>query len=227
MTSTPSSVSEFIGAEDRSDYYAFTVGGTGFPTGQLNLGISGENGDLLNGNVSVKIRNSAFNVVRQRTSSSRIGFSFDEPLAAGTYFVQVEPVAARDETNYRLTLSTTTVPDLAGNTPNAARAVSLSATDSLFQDFVGTGDQQDYYRFTLPKSKFNLKLTGPNGNLLSGEVTVRLRDDVNNVLEQKISSGGAGLAIENQTLAAGSYIVQVSSGAKFVNYSLVMAAEPS
>jgi hypothetical protein len=216
VTSVPTSVGEFIGAEDRNDYYAFTVGGLGFPTGQLNLALTGENGDLLNGNVTVKIRDSSLKVVRQRTTNGRIGFSFEEPLAAGNYFVQVEPAN-----------STTEIADLAGNTPNAARLVNLDASDSLFQDFVGVGDQQDYYRFTVPKSKFNLRLTGPNGNLLNGEVTIRLRDDVNTVLDQKTTSNGAGLAIENKSLSAGTYIAQISTSAKFVNYSLVMVAEPT
>jgi hypothetical protein len=227
ITSAPVSVGEFIGAEDRNDYYAFSVGGLGFPTGQLNLALTGENGDLLNGNVTIKIRDSSLKVVRQRTTNGRIGFSFDEPLAAGNYFIQVEPANSSSETNYRLTLSSTAIPDLAGNTPNAARIVSLDASNSLFQDFVGVGDQQDYYRFTIPKSKFNLRLTGPNGNLLNGEVTIRLRNDVNTILEQKTTSNGAGLAIEDQSLSAGTYIAQVSTSAKFVNYSLVMAAEPT
>ncbi|WNZ23957.1 hypothetical protein HJG54_14575 [Leptolyngbya sp. NK1-12] len=229
LTSTPTQVGEFIGAEDRSDYYAFSVGGFGFPTGQLSLALTGENSDLLTGNVTIKIRDSSLRVVRQRTSNGRIGFRFEEPLAAGNYFIQVEPAnPTRDETNYQLTLSTTAIPDRAGNTPNAAQIVSLDASNSLFQDFVGIGDQQDYYKFTVPKSRFNLRLTGPNGNLLNGEVTLRLRDNVNTILEeQKTAGSGAGLAIENKTLAAGTYIVQVSTTARFVNYSLVMAADPS
>jgi hypothetical protein len=228
VTSTPLSVGEFIGAEDRADFYSFNIGGTGFPTGQLNVALAGANGGFLDGNVTVRIRNSNFSVVRERTSSSRTSFTFNEPLAAGTYFVEIAPAnATRDETNYQLSLSSTTIPDLAGNTPNAARRIELSAQSTLFQDFVGVGDLQDYYRFTIPRGKFNLQLTAPNGNLLNGDVTVRLRDQVNTVLEEETVTNGAGVSINNKTLAAGTYVVQVSTASRFVNYSLAMAADPA
>lgn len=227
LSSSPTTVQEFIGAEDRSDFFAFSVGGSGFPTAQLNLTLAGVNGDFLDGNVTVKIRNSSLNVVRERSSSGRTRFSFTEPLAAGNYFLEVQPAnPTRDQTDYRLTLAATPIADLAGNTPNAARQVELSAVPSTFQDFVGVGDLQDYYRFTIPRGRFNLQLTGPNGNLLAGDITVRLRDAVNTVLEQQSGTGGAGVSIENRMLAAGTYVVQVSTASRAVNYSLVMAAEP-
>jgi hypothetical protein len=222
----PVSFSEFVGAEDFSDFYSFTVGSRDFPTGQLKLNLTGANGDFLEGNVTVKIRDSALNVVTQQTTSGRIGFSLEEPLAAGNYFLQVEPTRSEDQINYRLDLSATAIADSAGNTPNAARSIDVTAEPSLVQDFVGIGDQQDYYRFTVPDSKFDLKLTGPNGNLLGGEITLRLRDDVNTVLEQKSTNGGAGLEFNDKTLKAGTYIVQVSTSAKFVNYQLVVSAQP-
>ncbi len=228
VTANALSIDEFVGAEDSSDYYAFQVGNTGFPTGQLKLQLTGTNGDLLDGNVTLKIRDSQLKVVKQQTSTGRIGFSWDEPLAAGTYFIQVTPDRPTlDQTDYRLTLSATTIADLAGNTPNAAQDVTLDSTDSLFRDFVGTGDLQDYYKFTLPKSKFNLQLTGPNGNLLNGEVTVRLRDQVNTVLEQETASNGVGIAIDNKALTAGTYLIQISTTSKLVNYQLLMSAEPT
>lgn len=226
---SPVTVGEFIGAEDRRDLFSFTVGASGFPTGQLNLNLTGEGGGFLDGNVTLTLRDSSLKVVRQKSTGGRVGFTLDETLAAGTYFVEVEPALARQaqETNYQLTLATTAIPDLAGNTPNAARQISLDANTSLFQDFVGTGDQQDYYRFTVPKSNFNLQLTGPNGNLLNGEVTVRLRNEVNSILEQQTVSGGAGIAITNKALEPGTYIAQISSSSKFVNYNLLLSAAPT
>lgn len=223
---SPVSLTEFVGAEDFTDFYSFTIGRAGFPTGQLKLGLTGANGDFLEGNVTVKIRDSALNVVAEQTTSGRLGFSLEEPLAAGNYLLQVEPARAEDEINYQLSLSASAIADLAGNTPNASRSIDLTPELSLFQDFVGVGDQQDYYRFTVPESKFNLRLTGPNGNLLDGEITLRLRDDVNNVLEQRSTSGGAGLEITDESLKAGTYIVQVSASAKFVNYQFVASAQP-
>ena len=219
----PTTVGEFIGGEDRADVYAVTVGATGSPTEQLNLALTGETSEFLDGSVTVKLRNSNFSLIRER--SGRASFNLSEPLAAGTYFVEVAPTNLKDETNYRLTLSTTPIPDLAGNSPAAARSVELSAQSSLFQDFIGVGDSQDYYRFTIPKSKFSLQLTGPNGNLLNGDVTVRLRDQVNNLLEQESASGGAGSSF-SQSLAAGTYTIQLTTASKSVNYSLLLSAEP-
>lgn len=225
LSPSPLTFSEFIGAEDVGDFYKFTVGGTGSPTGRLNLSLAGVNGNFLDGRVTLKIRDSNLNVVEQRTSGLT-GLSLDETLVAGTYFVQVEPVSSQDQTNYQLTLAATAIADLAGNTPNAARSIEVNATPSLFQDFVGTGDQQDYYRFTVPENDFSFKLTGPSGNLLGGEVTVRLRDNLNNVLEQKVASGnGSGTEI-TKSLKAGTYVVQVSTSAKFVNYQFVTSAVP-
>jgi hypothetical protein len=225
---SPVSFSEFVGAEDFSDFYSFTIGRSGFPTAQLKLGLTGANGDFLDSNVTVKIRDSALNIVTERTTSGRLGLSLEEPLAAGNYFVQVEPARAEDEINYQLTLSANAIADFAGNTPNASRSIVLTSEPSLFQDFVGVGDQQDYYQFTVPESKFNLRLTGPNGNLLGGEMTLRLRDNINTILlEQKSTSGGVGLEIADRPLKAGTYLVQVSTAAKLVNYQFVASVQPA
>ncbi|MBF2076302.1 MAG: PPC domain-containing protein [Synechococcales cyanobacterium C42_A2020_086] len=230
LSSEPTTLTEFVGAEDRSDFYAFTLGAPGFPSNRLTVSLTGVDGHLLGGNVSVRLRDGLLNPVgTPRQTRGQGGLQFTEPLAAGTYFLEIAPAdPKRDQATYRLTLTNTAIFDSAGNTPAAARPITLNETPSLFREFIGIGDQTDYYQVTLPKSTFNLTLTGPNGNLLRGPITVRLRDQLNTVIETRTTlENGGGTTIVNRPLDAGTYFIQLSTSNRDVDYGLLMSATPA
>jgi hypothetical protein len=56
--------------------------------------------------------------------------------------------------------------DLAGNTPGSGRAITLSAAPQTFHDWVGSNDQIDFYRFSLPTGgKIDVEVDGLDRNV--------------------------------------------------------------
>jgi Subtilase family/Bacterial pre-peptidase C-terminal domain len=113
--------------------------------------------------------------------------------------------------------------DLAGNTLDAAKNLGAIAGTQTFQDFVGSTDGNDYYRFTLAKgSNFSLSLSG-----LQSDADVELLDSSG---QQIAYSNGAGNGSESlkQLLSAGTYYVRVFSYASAdTRYSLKLVATVS
>ncbi|MCX5961609.1 MAG: PPC domain-containing protein, partial [Cyanobacteria bacterium] len=91
----------------------------------------------------------------------------------GTYYLGARASSTTDRGTY--TVSAAAV-DYAGNTLGATRNIgTLSGTQS-FSDWVGTGDINDFYRFSVnAPSTFNLTLNG-----LSADANVELIQDLNN-----------------------------------------------
>jgi Bacterial pre-peptidase C-terminal domain/Peptidase M10 serralysin C terminal len=114
-------------------------------------------------------------------------------------------------------------PDNAGNTLATAQVVSIGNIPTLFQDFVGAVDTNDYYRFTLSTaSDFSLTLSG-----LTADANVQLLNSSGGVLQSSLFVGTFTDSISSQ-LAAGTYYVRVYPAiASFnTNYTLSLAAAP-
>ncbi|MBW4581270.1 MAG: S8 family serine peptidase [Tildeniella nuda ZEHNDER 1965/U140] len=145
-------------------------------------------------------------------------------LAAGTYFVDV--IRYSGNTTYNLTLTA----DAAGNTLNTARNIGSLYNTQRFNDFVGSADSADFYRFSLSNtSNFSLNLSG-----LSADADAYLIRDANGngaidlgeILAASITAGSSSETIVLNNLAAGSYIVLVNQFNGNTNYSLQLAATP-
>jgi hypothetical protein len=124
-------------------------------------------------------------------------------------------------TNYNLTVSATAVaqPDGAGNTLSTARDIGLLSSSRSFQDFVGTIDTNDYYRFNLTQtSNFNLSLNG-----LSADADVQLLDSSGAVIQGSYGVFSLSESI-TRTLNAGTYYIQVYPFSGSTNYNLTVAA---
>ena len=70
-------------------------------------------------------------------------------------------------TYYNLNVSATPVapPDYAGNTTASARNISVGSTNSIYTDWVGSADTNDYCRFSLSQnSNFQLSLNSLTAN---------------------------------------------------------------
>ncbi|MBW4488386.1 MAG: pre-peptidase C-terminal domain-containing protein [Trichocoleus desertorum ATA4-8-CV12] len=109
--------------------------------------------------------------------------------------------------------------DYAGNTISAARSIGISSSTSTFTDFVGYGDANDYYRFSLNSaSNFNLVLNG-----LAANANVNLLNSSGQVLHSSSSSGTEAESI-NRILDLGTYYLQVYQYSGSSNYNLNLAA---
>lgn len=98
---TPTTMTDFVGLGDRTDYYAFTVG----QNSNLNFNISGVNGAMVAGGTNVYLRNSALNQVRHVYSTEGGVSLANHALTPGTYYLQVEPFSTTKSSDYSLTIS--------------------------------------------------------------------------------------------------------------------------
>lgn len=172
------------------------------------------------------------NVDMEEVGSSRLGIwggiagntgtkYFGGSLNAGTYYTQAVPY----ETASTNRLNPTTTPvDNAGNTLNTARVVNLTSTPQTFQDWVGTQDTNDYYRFSVGSlSGFNLTLNG-----MSANADVHLLNSVGTVIARGTVSGNTGTAETiSSALDAGTYYIRVFPvGTANTNYNLSASITP-
>jgi trimeric autotransporter adhesin len=203
-----------VSGSDPNDFYQFTLNSTSTYRFSLN-GLSADADlDLLDRNGRVLYSSNNGGNTAEVLSGS---------LAAGTYYLQIYSYG-NAQTNYNLQLIAQAVAiDLAGNTLAAAKNLGAISGTQTFQDFVGSTDGNDYYRFTLANSSnFSLNLSG-----LQSDSDVELLDSHG---QQIAYSNGAGNASESlqQLLSAGTYYVRVFSYASAdTRYSLKLVATVS
>jgi hypothetical protein len=150
------------------------------------------------------------------TSTEYFGSSWN----GGTYYTQGVPYETAN-TN-RLNAATTPA-DNAGNTLSTARVVNLASTPQTFQDWVGTQDTNDYYRFSVGSpSGFNLTLNG-----MSANADVHLLNSAGAVISRGTVSGNTGTETITSGLDAGTYYIRVFPvGAANTNYNLSASITP-
>jgi|GEM_PF-1432034 len=109
--------------------------------------------------------------------------------------------------------------DYAGNTLSASRYININSK-TIFRDFVGSADSNDYYRFNLSNtSNFNLALSG-----LTANTSVELLNSSGVSIAMTNSTGTAQLNANN--LATGTYYIRVFAGNNNANtfYNLELSA---
>ncbi len=206
---------DFVGSNDKNDFYRFNLS----EESEFNLLLTG-----LEANANVRLMNSRGRVIQTSANRGEADERIERTLGAGDYFIHVLPYK-RSDTAYKLRLFATETnndnPDTGepGNSRGNARNVGTLRGDRTFQDFIGSGDTNDYYRFDLErKSDFGLALTG-----LSADAEVQLLNGSGQVIE---SSTGPGSSTETITrsLNAGSYYVRVYPYSGSTNYTLNLSA---
>jgi hypothetical protein len=185
-----------IGSPDLNDYYRFVL------NGQSTLALRLDN---LAADADVQVISSSGAIVARSRNSSTTAESINQVLAAGTYYVRIYPYG-NGVTGYNLTLSATpvTVVDGAGNTLATARDIGQLSAPLTFNDAIGNGDTNDYYRFNLTSQRtVNLRMDN-----MSADADLYLYDSGGRIVA---SSRGTGTSAENigQLLATGTYYVRV------------------
>lgn len=226
------SVTESVGSSDRNDYYRFTIANTS----NSNLSLTGLSTDtnvqlIYDSNANGQVDD--FDTLRQATGGINANALINSALGAGTYFIRVNVSdQVTTDTNYNLGVSATatspTTPTDPGNTLNTALDIgTLSRTN--FDDFVGSADRSDYYRFNIATtSNFRLSLKGlsdnANAQLIYDSNGNGRVDDIDSL---NLSIGGINdNASINSALGAGTYFIRVNVpyGSANTNYNLGISA---
>ena len=213
---------------DTADIYRFSLD----TARALTLNLSGLNADSNLRLIRDANNNGIVDVGEVLASSNQSGTlseTLTQNLQAGAYFVQVYQYSG--ETNYSLNLTTAaiSVPVDPGNTLATARDIGILNSLQTFNDYVGSGDANDFYRFTLNgTNSVNLNLSG-----LSADADFQLIQDVNGngaidsgeILAYPWQSGTLpeSLAIG---LAAGNYYIRVFPYSGSTTYTLTASATP-
>lgn len=151
---TPIVSAERIDLTDADDYYAFDVA----EYMDVTIRLSGLGADL-----DLELLEPTGRVI----ATSQEGGINDETilanLAPGRYHVRV--FAYIGQTNYQLSLegapSAPPPPDAAGDTLDAAASLGTIQGSASFSDWVGSADQNDYFRFDIAsRATVTLRLTG-------------------------------------------------------------------
>ncbi|NMG58146.1 calcium-binding protein [Geitlerinema sp. P-1104] len=229
---------DFVGTTDRNDYYRFTLNQV--HDVELTLFGMDQNADLElyigdpkpDGSVEIGDR------ITRSNNFGTTDDSITRSLGAGTYFVRVFPQAGRNDidTRYSLTFEATPtgIVDQAGNTASAALDLGILEGERNFQDFVGTADRNDYYRFTLAGVRdFNLDLFGMRQNadveLYVGQQKLDGSWELGDRITRSNNFGTTDDSI-TRSLGAGTYFVRVfpQAGRNDIDtrYSLRLNATP-
>jgi len=209
LSSSTTTFQDWVGRADTNDYYRFKVASTS----NLNLSLNG-----LTSDADVQLLNSSGSLIQSSAKAGTSAESIVRQVNAGTYYIRV--LRFSGSTSYNLNLSATVIPpDNAGNTLETARNVTLSSSTTTFQDWVGSADTNDYYRFNVgTQSNFSLSLTG-----LKANADVQLLNSSGGVITTSANTGTTSESIAS-LLSTGTYYVRVYQSSGNTNYSLSLNA---
>jgi hypothetical protein len=235
LNGTRNFTNQFVGTNDRDDYYRFTL----TDTRNLNLSLTGLSDYTY---VELIYDTSGNGQYDDRNEQMYSGYSYNKKsaslnitLGAGSYYIRVYTNSPENNTNYTLgvlaspAIATITI-DPGNDLGKALDIGTVSTSNRSFTDFVGATDNDDYYRFNLTQvSDFSLSLTG-----LTDDAGVELIYDANGNgqydegYEQIDSSNSYNSrnASIHTTLGAGSYFLKVytNSVSNNTNYTLAVSA---
>ncbi|NGZ28620.1 MAG: hypothetical protein G8345_17225, partial [Magnetococcales bacterium] len=191
-------VNGWVGVGNSYDSFRFTLDSTSL----VQLLLSG-----LEADASLYLMDGAGTLVlASSTNSGLLAESIRQTLPIGSYQVRIARVT--NNTSYQLNLVTHA--DLGGDdTTHAAEIGLLAATRKSCQEWIGTGDSGDYYRFIVAASgQLLLELSG-----LTADANLQLLDGSGLATLAASSLTGASRERIDQSLAAGTYYARVTGPA--------------
>ncbi|MEP1080188.1 hypothetical protein NDI52_33035 [Leptolyngbya sp. PL-A3] len=202
---------ERLSSGDRNDYYRFNLRSASSFDAFVSGIQRGSNFDLL-------LFNGSQRLIRRSAKAGNANEALNLRLARGTWYLRVQWKAGNSAYNLRFSAN----PDRAGSTLGAARNLgTLPATAVSYNDYVGTSDRLDFYKFNVTnRTSLRTTLTP-----FASTTNFSLYNSAGTVLG---SRSGAGTAAKNliRTLAPGTYYVGVRAGGAAVRYSLRLLGSP-
>lgn len=200
-----------VSGDDRHDFYRFRLenGGT------VTIDLTGMEADA-----DLALIDSGGNVIVESTRSGRNNEAIARWLNSGVYYIRVQSYD-RVNTAYNLGMITTgTQRDPGSDFASARDFGNLSRRNWSLNDFVGTIDPGDYYRFDLSETgNFHLNLNG-----LSGNLDVALYDRLGRLIATSMRSGTAAETLD-RGLDAGTYYLHIYAQSGSSNYALQISTD--
>ncbi|NJL41402.1 MAG: hypothetical protein HC899_35365 [Leptolyngbyaceae cyanobacterium SM1_4_3] len=209
-----------VGQSDKIDFAKFTLS----EVSEFGLSIGRVVGRA---SATVTIRNVRGAVVQSFRTGTRPQ-SFKGKLAEGTYYIGVQRV--RGEVSYRLTASARRTEP--GEVLSTARKIGVLSGTYVNRDFVGTTDQQDFYKFSLNDiANLQASVTGSSANTrlqLIRDSNNNGRVDNGEVLATGTNFSSTFLSKVTQDLPRGTYYIGVtpSNSSASTRYQLSLVATP-
>ncbi|NGZ28194.1 MAG: hypothetical protein G8345_15040, partial [Magnetococcales bacterium] len=204
----PQVVNGWVGTGDTVDIYRFSVTGTSF----VNLGLTG-----LISDADLFLMNSAGGTLVSSVAGGPSAEFIGQQIGTGTYFVRVNRVVG--DTAYNLTMSAAAasaiLSDLAGNTTTAAENLGQLAPDMSINNWVGSSDTVDFFRFVLA-AQSNVSAMISNMN---ADADLELLDFDGEVLVGSYQGGNASESVSD-LLNAGTYFFRVFQYSGDTGYTL-------
>jgi hypothetical protein len=190
-------IQDSIGGGDAADFYRFSLS----RGGDLSLALTGLSS---NADLQLLAANGSTVLFTSQTAGNANESIQRNDLAAGTYFVRVFSTAT-SATAYSLNVSAAfdATLDLAGNSESGARLIA--AANGSYQDFVGDGDTEDWYRFTLTEQR---QVSWTLNGMSADADLVLLEADGDTVIDWSLNGGAAAESIAT-LLDAGTYFLRV------------------
>lgn len=211
-------VKGFVGGFNTFDWYSFTLDSSSV----VNL-------ELSTGSARVLLyRSDGTTQVDTASSTATSEGWLNRLVAAGTYYVAV---SSNTDQRYSLTLSAgtptvgTSQSNYAGQSQAGARNLgTLGATPTVISEWVGPGNPDDWYAFTVTQPLVQVTLSG-----LSSNASIVLRNASGQVVDTKYggSTSNASMYEAIPVLAVGTYYLQVSgSSTVATGYNLQLSSPP-
>jgi hypothetical protein len=203
---------ERVGGPDIADVYKFSL--NNFRRVTLNVD------RLTTADVSLELLDASGNPFVTVDHPGTTNESTVQNLLPGTYFVRVKPVIG--EGPYRITLSSVTGPDPAGETLGTARnlgTISLESPLLTFDEYVGPDDTSDIYKFSTSQG-IHLVETLQNASNSLGR-TLQIIRDANGDGQVQASEIFPSTVVD---LVPGTYFARILRNSGFSNYRINLAA---
>jgi hypothetical protein len=210
LTTVPVTLSGWVGPIEASGWYSFTLAGTTTVTLQLSAWVG-----MVGGSAGLSLLDSAATQIASTTAVATGAGSLVRSLAAGHYYVRVTQPSASVSASYTLSLTMdqpvtgTAGGNGAGNTLATALDIGTpGAAGQSFTGWVGPGETDDIYRFTLAAPA--LVQLGVSG--LSAGAMLNLQGGTGQMITSTAGSATANACL-NRVLAAGTYYIDVAGTA--------------
>jgi hypothetical protein len=196
LGSKPVRFKDHIGGNDFDDFLRIKFQGRSSLDVHLLKGVS----------TQMELQNRRGRVI-QKAAKDAIQTTID----AGVYYLRVfrDPKLKIGATIYQL--EATAHPDPAGNTPDTARTIPISAQGKRLKDYVGRSDKVDFYAFTLNNPEgVGLNLTSAKGSVKL-DLFNSLGDRLDSIVTKSQRTAAPSFSGAGQfNLDAGNYLLRVT-----------------